>query len=74
MVNKSSLGERTDVYDGNWRIKNGYLVITLTNTTRPKSEPVGRSTQYKLIDITNNAVSFEDEWMGQVVSWTRKNK
>lgn len=74
VLNWSNRGEITDFFQGRWRIGNGYLMMTLTKATRPEVFPVNHTDRYKLIDVTDDTVTFKDEEREEMVTWKRKDK
>jgi hypothetical protein len=60
------------MYEGKWEVLDNFLITTLTKTSQPKFEPVGRIDRYQIIRLTKTEMIYREEKEGQVISLKRK--
>ena len=61
-----------DEMEGKWQIRDGYVIYTITKTTRPADQPVGDIERYKIIRLSETDLIYKDEQRGQVISLHKK--
>jgi len=69
----NTLGERVYNYEGNWEVKNGVFIATITSSVAINAghfEPAGTVDRYKIVRAGRMAALLE--YQGRTVSWQRK--
>jgi len=59
------------IYEGKWKVLDNFMIVTLTKTSQPKFEPVGRIERFQIIRLTKTELIYQEE-DGQVISLTRE--